>query len=180
MVQRSKQIFIITGHTGSGKTTFLQNLVETIMKEGYSVTGFLAPLSLSDSQNQSYEIQNIETRKCIPLASRKAISGWIKTGGFYFNPEAINAGNNILRIPAILNSDLIIVDEVGPFELDDKIWAHSISRLLSLPDITMILVVRIKLVQNVIEKWNLKITDIINIEFVTVTEASKMIISKLK
>ena len=179
MDQRSPHIFIITGHPGSGKTTFLEKLVETLRKKGYTVTGFLAPASSKDFQERSYEIQNIETDETFDLASSKAHPGWDKTGKFFFNPEAIHLGIKILQNPLIIDYDLIVVDEIGPFELDNKIWADSISKLLSYPDLTMIWIVRKNLLQDVIRKWNLKNTYIIDVGIITVPEAKNKILSKL-
>lgn len=144
------------------------------------MTGFLAPSSSIEKQNQSYEIQNIETGEKLPLASRKVTIGWIRVGNFFFNPEAIREGNKILNNPRLIDYNLIVVDEIGPFELDDKIWAESVSGLLSLSDGTMIWVVRRNLVQEVIRKWDLVNMDIIDIELFTESEAEKMIISKLE
>ncbi len=150
------------------------------MEKGISVTGFLAPVSSTDLQNKSYEIQNIETGERLPLASGKFIPDWIRVGNFFFNPEAIQAGNKILNNPGLNDYDLIIIDEIGPFELKDKIWAASVSRLLSLFDATMIWVVRKSLIQDVIRKWNLEYTEIIDVRIMTIRQAEKMITSVLK
>ena len=91
-----------------------------------------------------YEIQNIQTGKTLPLASRGFIENWNKTGNFYFNPEAILFGNKILTDPGLIKNDLIVLDEIGPFELDGKIWADSVSHLIITSDCPMILVVRNK------------------------------------
>lgn len=178
--QRSPHIFILTGNPGSGKTSYLNQLLVLLRKRNISITGFLAPVSSAGLQIQSYEIQNIETSERLPLAARKETPGWIKVGHLFFNPEAIIEGNRILSNPGISGYDLIVVDEIGPFELNDRVWADSVSGLLFLSDATMIWVVRKNLVQEVILKWNLKNTLIIDITIIKVPEAEKTILSRLR
>ena len=114
------------------------------------------------------------------MASREYHTGWTKTGNFYFNPEAIQAGNKILNNPEINKYDLIVIDEIGPFELSGEIWAGSLSNLLSHASCHMILLVRKSIIEEVIQKWNIKEAYIIDIEKVTVFEAENLIMSELK
>jgi len=180
MDQRSPYIIIITGNPGSGKTSFVNNLVESFIIKGITITGFLAPASSANLKNKFYEIQNIETGERLPLASRKKTIGWIKVGNFFFNPDAVQAGKKILNNPGLNKYDMIVVDEVGPFELDGKIWADSLTSLLSKAECHMVWVVRKNIIKEVIQKWDLKETILIDIEKFEVHEAKKVIISKLK
>ncbi len=180
MVERPSHIFFITGNPGCGKTAFLNELVLSLRKRKITVTGFLAFSSSRDKEIQSYEIQNIETGERLPLASRKYSTGWIRTGNFYFNPEAIQTGNKILNNQELNEYDLIVIDEIGPFELSGKIWADSLTNLLSNADYDMIWVVRKNIIEEVIRKWDLKATYMIDIEKVTVPEAENLIMSELK
>ena len=143
------------------------------------MSGILAKGMWRNGQKLVYEIQDIQTGKTLPLASRAFIDAWNKIGNFYFNPKAILLGNKILTDPKLITNDLIVLDEIGPFELDDKIWADSVSLLLITSDCPMILVVRNKLVKKVIQKWKLQKPDIIDIEKVSVRQAEKRIVSKL-
>jgi nucleoside-triphosphatase THEP1 len=180
MVERSLYIFIITGNPGCGKTSFLNELLSSLRKRKITVRGFLAPSSSQDKQSQSYEIQNIETGERLPLASRKYSAGWIRTGNFYFNPEAIRAGKKMLNNPGLNKHDLVVMDEIGPFELGGKIWADSLSDLLFDASCHMILVVRKSIIKEVIQKWGLGGACIIDIEKVEVHEAENLIILQLK
>lgn len=177
--QNIKQtIFIITGKIGSGKTTFLNQLIQKLREHNLTVSGFLAKRSVSDEMKQNYEVHVIDTGESIPLASRKPVKGWNKTGNFYLNPEALKRGNDMLSDSQILNKDLIVVDEIGIFELEGKIWADAVSRLIEKGAGIMIWVVRRSLVEKVILKWGLKDTVIIDIEKVSVKDAEKMILSR--
>jgi nucleoside-triphosphatase THEP1 len=170
-------VFIITGKTGGGKTTFVARLIKRLRKHSLTVSGFLAVRSGSDEQRHLYEIFMLDTGKTMPLASRKPMRDWIKMTNFYFNPEAILFGNRILNDPRILKRNLIVVDEIGIFELEGNIWADSVSRLVSKSENMMIWVVRDTILDKVIQKWDLQDTVILNIEKVSVGQAEKRILS---
>jgi len=170
-------VFIISGKTGSGKTTFLDQLVKRLQKQSLTVSGFLAKRSGIEDNRQGYEIHLLDTGKTIPLASREPVKDWIRISNFYFNPEAISRGEKILHDPEILNKDLIVIDEIGIFEMEGKIWADSVSHLVSNPDTLMIWVVRDTLLKKVIDKWNLQYPVIIDIQKVSIRQAEKRILS---
>jgi len=151
-----KQVFIITGQTGSGKTTFLLNLIDQLRGKALSIAGFAALSVPEDGPSSSFNILDLVSGNILPLASRRFIEGWEPIGNFYFNPEGMLMGNNILEDPLINNNDLIVVDEIGPFELEGKIWAESLTRLLAMRSCPVLLVVREQLVSRVIQQWKLK------------------------
>jgi len=177
LIKKQSTIFIITGKPGSGKTTFLAQLSERLLEHNLSISGFLAKRSVADEQQQIYEIHLFNTGKSISLASREAVNGWIKMDHFYFNPEALKSGNKILTDSLNNENDLIIIDEIGIFELKDKIWADSVSLLVSKSKANMIWVVRDTLIEKVKHKWNLLDPVIIDIKNVSIRQAEKRILS---
>jgi len=156
-------VFIITGDTGSGKTTFLLELIEELRGKDLSIAGFAALSVPEDGPSGSFNILDLVSQRILPLASRRFSEGWEPIGNFYFNPDGLQLGITILEDPQIINNDLVIVDEVGPFELDGKIWAECLTRLLAARSCSLLLVVRESLVSQVMHKWSL--TDAMIIEF---------------
>jgi nucleoside-triphosphatase THEP1 len=59
--------------------------------------------------------------------------------------------------------DLMVVDEIGPFELEGKIWASSLSRILARRSCSMLLIVRERLLGQVMKHWSLDDAVIIDI-----------------
>jgi len=173
-----KSVFIITGETGSGKTTFLLKLIEELKGEALSLAGFVALSVPEDGPSGSFNILDLVSGKILPLASRRFTEGWEQLGRFYFNPAGIGMGKNILEDALIINNDLIIVDEIGPYELDGKIWAESLTRLLAGQSCSILLVVREQLVSQVIQQWNLKDVMIIGIGQIKPDQAANMILSQ--
>jgi nucleoside-triphosphatase THEP1 len=170
-------VFIITGKTGSGKTTFLVQLIKRLRKQGLTVTGFLAVKSVTKEPDLEYDIHLLDSGKSIPLASREPVKGWIKISSFYFNPETILRGNRILNDPQISDKDLVVVDEIGIFEMEGKVWADSVSLLVSKSDTYMIWVVRDTILEKVIRKWDLQDPVILDIKKVSIGQAEKRILS---
>jgi len=178
LTDKKPVVYIITGKIGSGKTRYLSRLIERLREHNLSVAGFLAVRSGTGDSEQSYDIQFLDTGESIPLESRKFVKNRIKIGNFYFNPEAILIGNKILNDPHIFNKDLIIIDEVGIFELEGKVWSDSISYLVSKHVRTMIWVVRDTLIEKVIRRWDLKDAVIIDIEKETFRQAEERILAR--
>ena len=86
-------------------------------------------------------------------------AGWYRHGKYYFDPEGEAFGNNILENVGSANTDLVIIDEVGPVELKGKGWAKSIENLVSRKDTVQLWVVRKHLLKKVFRQW--KIGDIL-------------------
>jgi nucleoside-triphosphatase THEP1 len=64
-----KPLFIITGETGSGKTTFLLGLIEKLRENGLSVAGFAALSDPEDGPSGSFNMLDLASGKILPLGS---------------------------------------------------------------------------------------------------------------
>jgi nucleoside-triphosphatase THEP1 len=78
---------------------------------------------------------------------------------------------------SINNKDLVVVDEIGIFELEGKVWADAVSLLVSKSDTYMIWVVRDTILEKVIRKWDLQDPVILDIKKVSIGQAEKRILS---
>ena len=175
---RFQKIYILTGKTGSGKSTFLGDIVVRIRSMDLCVGGFIAASIEDKKASRFYEIRDLSSSQTMPLASEEARAGWMRTGSFYFNPEALSLGYRILTDPVVCENDLIVVDEIGPFELEDKIWADAITCLLDNCSCPMLWTVRKQLIKEVTGKWQLENIEIIDIEKYSVDQAAGIILSQ--
>ncbi len=172
-----KQIFILTGNPGSGKSSFLLALMEIIRDRNLLAAGFIAPSVLNEDAPRSYILMDISSGETMPLASRVYSEGWQEAGSFYFNPEALNLGNRILTDPRICENDLVVVDEIGPLELGGGIWADAVTFLRDKCACSMIWVVRKRLLGKVVRKWHLGDPVIVDVETQSIDLAVKEICS---
>ena len=163
--------------TGEIKMNYGYEL-SAIIEEYYS---FLSNLKYSYTDHQAHYYfgrKSLFQKICPRAISEKLKEGWEQFGQFYFNPEGIHLGRNILEDPLIINHDLIVVDEIGPFELEGKIWADCLTRLLGRQYPSILLVVREALVPQVIHQWSLKDAMIIDTGRIKPGQAATMILSK--
>jgi molybdopterin-guanine dinucleotide biosynthesis protein A len=158
------KVVILTGAVQSGKTTSLLNYFSK--KEG--VGGFICP-----DVNGKRMMLLMSEKRVVPFQipqQEKSIS----IGKFAFNKDVFNKACDILVHPSTLENDVVIIDEVGPLELKEQGYYHSLKNLLenwtNKREGTLILVVREQLVNEVIAKFDLKNASIIkkedlNVEF---------------
>ena len=115
-------IFIVTGKVHSGKTTFLSRLTDRLRMEHIAMAGFLSHGAFSENRRSSFTLVNIQNGAQILLATIEKCEGWIPFGSFFFNPEALREGEKIIRKGLDQRTDLVVLDELGPFELEGGGW----------------------------------------------------------
>jgi len=159
------KVFIITGEQGSGKTSFLVQIIEELKKSGIHPNGFIAEGFWHNNERSHFDLIDLSNQHRILFCSKEFNQSWEQIGHFYINPAAIVFGEKILELAGINQSTLCVIDEIGPFELQNKGWSHSIFSIIkSNPDLPMIWVVRKNLVQKVIAYFGLKNYSLIKVE----------------
>lgn len=146
-----KPIFIISGEKGSGKTTFLLNILSLMQKEGFAVGGFLA---LHEIESDRYLIKNIKTNEKSLLMQRIAAFE-LRPNHFKFFPAGVEMGINSMK--EILNTptDIAIIDEIGGYELRGELWSRSFTRLVN-SSVPLLFTVKDRLIDKVIAKWRIE------------------------
>ena len=164
------KVYIITGDQGAGKTTFLSTFADLLKKEGIITGGILARGKWNNDVRTGFTMEDISTGHQMQLASREKEHDWYSPGKFFFNPASISYGNSLLQSDEILKNDVIILDEVGPFELKGEIWAPGLNKLCETYTGLLIISVRKSLMQKVISFWGFTHPEIIDITEVTEAE----------
>jgi nucleoside-triphosphatase THEP1 len=157
------QIFIITGNTGDGKSTLMQKVIKDLKSKNFKISGFVSPSVTIENQRIGYDLFDLNSNANSELSRIHEMSNSVKIGKFYFQKSGVEFGKNALTIESTNNSQLICIDEVGPWEVDNKGWASSINNLLLNSKTPMIWIVRESLVEEVLENWNLQKHIIFNV-----------------
>jgi nucleoside-triphosphatase THEP1 len=145
---------IVTGDTGSGKTTLVGQTVERLRARDVPVAGILAPGFIKDGRRTGFDIVNLATGESTALAREQAGDAGLhaRWSRFAFRPEGLDLGARALG-PTAHSADVIVVDEVGPFELSGGGWAPALDRLSKDYRGTLVLAVRGSVVDAVRARW---------------------------
>lgn len=159
------KIIIITGEQGSGKTTFLQEMIFGLAKNNVQVGGILAEGFWKNQKRDFFELIDLKSKNRILFCQREPKEGWEKLRHFYINPEGQKFGEAALDPEYLKDSDILVVDEIGPFELKGKGWAKSINSILEkLPGMIMVWAVRKSLLNDVALHFNIQPLQVYHVE----------------
>lgn len=122
---QSHTIFLITGDSGTGKTTWCRQWRNSAQTIGWRVGGLLSIPVMADQQKVAITLMDVATGEQRPLAklsqqetqtATSPHSPRVTTGRWLFDPAVLDWGNEVLqRITAV---DLLIIDELGPLEFE--------------------------------------------------------------
>ncbi|HWQ66473.1 MAG TPA: nucleoside-triphosphatase [Methanospirillum sp.] len=149
-------VYIISGEQGEGKTRFLMEILPDLMKHGIRMRGIVAPGYFQEGIRSGFSIIDVATGMSEDLSSGIPSPGCEQHGRFYFRTEGLSFGYKALlnrQLPD--ETDLLLIDEVGKFEMMGQVWSDSIDRLIMMPYPPMVWTVRRNLVEMVINRWQI-------------------------
>lgn len=174
---KKQKISIITGTQGSGKTTFLQEMMFNLASKKVQVGGILAIGFWKNYERDFFELIDLKSKNSILFCQREPKDGWEKLRHFYINPAGQKFGEAALDHEYLKNSDIVVIDEIGPFELNGKGWARSIQLILdNLPDMIMVWVVRKSLLDEVATYYNFQPLKVYHVEEICAEDVATDII----
>ncbi|WOT04599.1 ATP-binding cassette domain-containing protein [Shewanella youngdeokensis] len=155
------KVLIVTGESGSGKTTALAELIANCQQQGIPLKGMLCPGVMKDGRRFSSDLVDIATNERCLFGQR---TGELdpKTGTrFSFTNEGLSLGMQALDHNKVLPGDVCIVDEIGPMELSGQGFGRQIAPLMAVANSRHIWVVRPSLIEQVSRHWSLTNPEII-------------------
>lgn len=145
-----KKIYLLTGSTGSGKTTRLKQWIDSY-KKFLSVSGILSPVL-----NGKRYFKDIVSGEIFPMESPDEQDSLI-AGRYYFSKSAFEKARMILEK---ITTEWIIIDEFGLLEWDDKGLNPVIRSIINSRSYTnLVIVIRESLVKRFLEKYSLQEND---------------------
>ena len=170
-------IFLLKGAVQGGKTAFLSAMTELFQKEGITVGGFLSPGKVSEGKRSGFDLRQIGTGTQVNMAGLQEKEHWFKYRRFWFNPMAFAQGE-IWMEESLKNKDrVLVIDEVGPMELEGRGWAGLLDRLVKHNKMLQLWSVREQLVSQVLEQWFIGSTQVIDMDIDTPLSAHKKLMA---
>ncbi len=151
-------IFILSAPVHSGKTTWLSQVVTELKKHNRLCKGILSYAVFDDDKRIGYDIENIETGKRQPFIRRVGYDvGFddvdVYLGEYHFRSVVIEEVNRMLK--EAVNADVVIIDEIGPLELQGRGFFPAISFFMSHQPLCLVMVVRDTIVSDVISRFGI-------------------------
>lgn len=158
-VNKDQKIIIISGKQREGKTTFLKEVIVLLKKENIFFDGIIAEGIDKDGERIGFDLIRLKTGKSYPLSTTIPTLNYTQYGPFFFNDTIFQEVNSSLKNTV---ADLVIIDEIGPLEIQDKGWAPAIEQLLK-NNTPMIWVVRKSLLERVTNHWEVSKAQVFDI-----------------
>jgi nucleoside-triphosphatase THEP1 len=151
--QTSRGLWIISGYSGSGKSTWCAEIADLLRVSDVSVGGILCLPVFDGIHKVGFEMVDLNTNERRQCGFRDTdLHGGISIGCWNLDSEVLAWGNLILN--ASISKEVIIIDELGPLEFDQGKGLLEGLRLLDEGDYqTALVVIRPELLGFARQRW---------------------------
>lgn len=145
-----KAIFIISGEKKTGKTFLLKKLISVLADTGFKQKGFY---SQHDEISDKYYIKNIQTDERVLLMTRTGPPEE-KPGHFRIYETGIRAGTDWMSSVKNNNTDVLVLDEIGYYELNGMVWHELFTNAVKSSN-PLIFTTKTRYLSEIISKWRI-------------------------
>jgi len=164
---RRRGVLLLCGRVGQGKSGIVQRMVDKLKASGMKPVGILSPSVHCGGVRIGYDLVDLfdgQRWELSRMTDEVHRAGRPSVGFYTFLPTGIYFGLQALGLDKAATADLVLVDEVGPWELCDQGWASALYELTLKSDVPMIWVVRLDITGQVAEHWGLDKPVVINLD----------------
>jgi nucleoside-triphosphatase len=166
---------ILTGAPSVGKTTIVMDVAEKLMARGVKVGGVVSREVRIGNVRIGFEFIDLATNERDVLAS--VTGDGPRVGKYFVNLTGCRFAADRVK-NALINSDVIICDEVGPMELKSNEFRDTVKYLLE-TDKKAIVVIHQKLEHPLIREFKEKANSLININIGNREKVVKILLNEL-
>src|SRR5208337_1606648 len=120
-----KRIFLLTGSPSVGKTSALLRIVESLKANDYDIGGMVSREARVGRDRVGFEILNVNTGEKGWLAHVAQKQG-PQVGRYRVNINDLEDIGAEAITSAVKESDVIVIDEIGPMELHSKKFKEAV------------------------------------------------------
>jgi nucleoside-triphosphatase THEP1 len=113
-----ERLALVTGDIKVGKTTVVGQVVALARARGYVCAGLWAPAHVVDGRKAGIQAMDLSSGERRLLARVTADEAGERVGRYAFDPAVIAWANGILAAAVAAQPDLLVIDEIGPLELE--------------------------------------------------------------
>lgn len=146
--------FIISGKINSGKTGLIKKALPVITGEEIKCGGIFSEGVFDGGIKKGFNLVDAASGEKMLLCTDVFNKSWENLGRFYFNPDALLYGLNILSPKNLCKYDVIVIDEIGPLELSGGGWAPALEKLIFFSDILFLITIREGLAEKAASQFN--------------------------
>lgn len=117
----------ITGEPRVGKTTLIKEIVEILIKNGFTISGFITEEIKIKGERVGFKICDLATKEELIFASKEKKSDYV-FGKYYLNIDNLET---IFRISLKRDFDILIIDEIGKMEFFSEFFKQKIFELMN-------------------------------------------------
>ncbi|MEM2883272.1 MAG: NTPase [Nitrososphaerales archaeon] len=125
-----KRIWLLTGEPGSGKTTAIMKIVNTVRAKGYSIGGVVSLEKRVKGVRMGFDIVDLLSGNRVLLASVEQKMG-PRVGKYRVNLKGLSDLAAKALIEAAQRCDLIVCDEIGPMEMASPEFRKAVKEAVS-------------------------------------------------
>ena len=168
-------VIVLTGAPRVGKTTIAMDVAQKLNERGVRVGGVASMEVRTNNVRTGFEFIDLTTNDRKILAS--VTENGPRVGKYFVSLSGCQFAASRL-INALINSDVIICDEIGPMELKSKEFVDAARNLIT-TNKNVIVVVHQKLDHPLIKEFREKSSSLISITLGNRNEISKILLDRL-
>jgi nucleoside-triphosphatase len=132
----NRRLVLITGPPRTGKTTVLLATVEKLRAKGYKVGGMISQEIREKGIRVGFEILDYASGRRGWLAHTRQPEG-PRIGRYRVNIDSLNSIGVTAILKAIEDTDIVLIDEIGPMELCSRPFIEAVKKAVNSPKPTL-------------------------------------------
>ncbi len=152
-MKKKSNVIIITGEIGSGKTTLISHLADQFREHEIRTSGIIAKAVYEGIEKVGYTIAPLPAGQQVRLSQTDEVPGMPRVGRYFFLPSGIQMGIKSLAVDSVKDCEIVLIDEIGAWELQGQGWAASLNELIINCSMPLIITVRKNFLDLVIDNW---------------------------